>query len=65
MKSIKYDDIDKGMSVSPHYTQDVQEGTRQRFEGLIKALTLSTDKIVILHGCAVTQNGNDYTMTAG
>ena len=65
MKSIKYTHINEGMTVSPHYTRDVQEGTRQRFEALLKALTGGTSQVVVLHGCEVTHSGNHYRMTAG
>ena len=65
MKSIKYTHINEGMTVSPHYTRDVQEGTRQRFEALLQALTGGTSQVVVLHGCEVTHSSNHYRMTAG
>lgn len=65
MKTIDFTNKGIGQSLSPDYTDDLQESTRAKFESLLKALTASSNAVVILHGCEITVDGSDYSMTAG
>ncbi len=65
MKTVDYSQKVNGMSLSPDYGEDIQEGTREKLEAVLKAFSADSNKIVIITGCEVTVNGNDYSMTAG
>ncbi len=54
-----------GMENTSTLTRFVQEGMLERFEALLKALTGSSNNVVILDGCTYNKSGDDYTVSEG